>query len=237
MRLDKFLAEMNIGSRSEVKGFIKKGFVTVNGNIVKTPEYAVAEASDTICFHGRPLSYTRFSYYLLNKPAGVVSATRDRLSDTVLSLLPPEHPKGLFPVGRLDKDTEGLLLITNDGQLAHQLLSPKKHVDKTYLVRTQVPVTDADIEKLCAGIDIGDDSPTLPAKAFRNETGELLLTIHEGRYHQVKRMLFALGNEVTYLKRIAFGGLTLGELAPGEVRALRKEELALLSEAPAREMQ
>lgn len=237
MRLDKFLAEMNIGSRSEVKGFIKKGFVTVNDNIVKAPEYAVAEETDTICFHRRPLSYTRFSYYLLNKPAGVVSATRDRLSETVLSLLPPEHPKGLFPVGRLDKDTEGLLLITNDGQLAHQLLSPKKHVDKTYLVRTQVPVTDADIEKLCAGIDIGDDSPTLPAKAFRNEAGELLLTIHEGRYHQVKRMLFALGNEVTYLKRIAFGGLTLGELAPGEVRALRKEELALLSEAPKREMQ
>ena len=231
MRLDKFLCEMNVGTRSEVKALLKKGLVTVNGEVVKKPECKVDESRDEICFEGEKLCYEAVQYFLLNKPAGCVTATRDHLSETVMSFLPPERRDDLFPVGRLDKDTEGLLLITNDGQLAHQLLSPKKHVDKTYFAIINGEVRDEHIGKFLEGLDIGDEKLTLPARLKILKSGavsEIELTICEGRFHQVKRMFEAIGMKVTYLKRISMGPLTLGDLKPGEVRTLTEDEIAKL---------
>ena len=231
MRLDKFLSELGIGTRSEVKALLKKGLVTVNGEVVKKPECKVDESMDEICFGGEKLCYEAVQYFLLNKPAGCVTATRDHLSETVMSYLPPERRDDLFPVGRLDKDTEGLLLITNDGQLAHQLLSPKKHVDKTYFAIIDGEVRDEHIGKFLEGLDIGDEKLTLPARLKILKSGavsEIELTICEGRFHQVKRMFEAIGMKVTYLKRISMGSLTLGDLKPGEVRTLTEDEIEKL---------
>lgn len=234
MRLDKFLCELNIGSRSQVKELIRHGKVSVNNAVVKTADLKIDENKDVVCVQGQMLSYRKFYYYMLNKPAGVVSATQDNLSDTVIGLLRPEDRRNdLFPVGRLDKDTEGLLLLTNDGALAHRLLSPGRHVDKTYHVTIEHALTAQDIQRLEQGVDIGEDEPTLPARVevLSPET-ELLLTIHEGKFHQVKRMLFAVNNLVTALRRTAFGGLELdGTLAPGEYRPLSEEEVEILHEA------
>ena len=178
------------------------------------------------------LSYTEFYYYMLNKPSGYVSATDDNTAPTVLSLLKGAPGKDLFPVGRLDKDTEGLLLITNDGALAHRLLSPRHHVDKTYFVRADGAVTEDDCSRLEAGVDIGEDRPTLPARAALLSSGpvsEVELTIHEGKFHQVKRMFQAVGKPVLYLRRLSMGSLTLDEtLPPGQYRPLREEEIAAL---------
>lgn len=232
MRLDKFLCEMNIGTRSQVKDYIKHGDVTVNSCIVKASDMKIDEHNDKISFRGRELSFEKHVYYMLNKPAGVVSATKDNTADTVLSLIDDLTGKDLFPVGRLDKDTEGLLIITNDGELAHRLLSPRKHVDKTYLVKTAAPVSPDDAERLETGIDIGDDRPTAPAKVEILSDDHILLTIHEGRFHQVKRMLHAVGNEVIFLKRISFGKLALDEnLKPGDSRRLTDREVELLHES------
>ncbi len=234
MRLDKYLAELNIGTRSQVKELIRKKLVTVNGKLVTAPEFQLSETSDEVMLQGKKLQFSQFEYYMLNKPAGVVSATRDALSETVLSLLPKDHKKDLFPVGRLDKDTEGLLLITNDGALAHQLLSPKKHVAKTYLVKIREPLSDESVHALEWGVDIGDDALTAPAFVSRiydpdKEGNWIHLTISEGRFHQVKRMLEAVSNEVLSLKRIRFGALSLDRLLEsGECRALTEEEVALL---------
>lgn len=235
MRLDKFLCEMKIGSRSQVKTYIRQGMVTVNGKVVSQAETKVEELSDEICFQGQPIRYCKYVYYMLHKPEGVVSATRDDTDQTVVSLLGSCQREDIFPVGRLDKDTTGLLLLTNDGDLAHQMLSPKKHVDKTYLVTVAHPLTKEDIDKLEQGVDIGDKKPTMPAriKFPKNAEGkspvELLLTIREGRFHQIKRMLQAVGNQVTQLKRVSFGGLVLDEgLKPGEYRALTEEEIRCL---------
>lgn len=231
MRLDKFLCEMGIGTRSEVKACLKKGQVTVNGEVVKKPETKIDENQDIVSFLGQNLSYEAVQYFLLNKPAGCVTATRDNLSETVMSFLPDNRRDDLFPVGRLDKDTEGLLLITNDGQLAHELLSPKKHVDKTYFAVIDGEVKEAHIQQFLEGVDIGDDDLTMPAKLKilkSGETSEIELTIQEGRFHQVKRMFEAIGTKVTYLKRISMGPLTLGDLQPGEVRVLTEEELEKL---------
>ena len=168
---------------------------------------------------------------MLNKPEGVVSATNDNTAPTVVSLLTVPEQKDLFPVGRLDKDTTGLLLLTNDGALAHDLLSPKKHVDKTYLVKPEKPLSAEDIHRLENGLDIGDEKPTAPSKARLTENGDLLLTIHEGRFHQVKRMVKAVGSEVLYLKRLSMGSLKLDEeLKLGEYRRLTKAELQELKE-------
>ena len=170
-------------------------------------------------------------YFLLNKPAGCVTATKDNLSDTVMSFLPDNAREDLFPVGRLDKDTEGLLLITNDGQLAHELLSPKKHVDKTYFAVIGGKVKEEHIQQFQEGLDIGDDTLTMPAKLKiikSDAVSEIELTIHEGRFHQVKRMFEAVGTKVTYLKRISMGPLSLGTLQPGEVRRLTEEEIEIL---------
>ena len=229
IRLDKFLCEAGAGSRSEVKLLIKKGRVTINGAVAKAPETKVDEKNDQVALDAQPLSYEKFVYYTLHKPAGVVTATRDNHEKTVMELLKDAPGKDLFPAGRLDKDTEGLLLITNDGALSHRLLSPAKHVDKTYLVRTKAPVTDEMRRRLEEGVDIGDEKPTLPAKTELTEDGGLLLTVTEGRFHQVKRMLSAVGNEVVYLKRLSMGPLVLdGALSKGEYRALTPEEKAAL---------
>lgn len=232
VRLDKFLADAGAGTRSQVKGFLKKGLVTVNGEPARKPEQKISPETDLIVFQGTVLSYTEFYYYMLNKPSGYVSATDDNTAPTVLSLLKGAPGKDLFPVGRLDKDTEGLLLITNDGALAHRLLSPRHHVDKTYFVRADGAVTEDDCSRLEAGVDIGEDRLTLPAKAVLLSSGpvsEVELTIHEGKFHQVKRMFQAVGKPVLYLRRLSMGSLTLDEtLPPGQYRPLREEEIAAL---------
>ena len=228
MRIDKFLADNSIGTRKEIKAFIKAGRGLANGEAVTDPGMHIDPAEDEISFDGRKLGYEKFHYYMLNKPAGTVSSTKEGTSVTVVELLAEEGVRNLSPVGRLDKDTEGLLLLTDDGELLHDLISPKKHVGKEYLVITEKPVSDDDMKKLEAGVDIGDDKPTLPAKAVMKDDG-LHLTITEGRFHQVKRMLEALGNKVTYLKRLKMGELALDPtLKEGEYRKLTTAELALI---------
>ena len=235
MRLDRLLSEMNIGTRSQIKDYVRQKRVQVNGIVAQKADQQVQPEVDQISFDGKPISFESFQYYMLNKPQEVVSATKDKLSDTVLSLLPKDHRSDLFPVGRLDKDTEGLLLISNDGALSHQLLSPKKHVWKTYLVQLAKPIGTKELQALEEGVDIGDETPTLPAIAVvpreRNDGAWLRLTIHEGRFHQVKRMLEAVGNEVIYLKRLRFGPLLLDPgLSQGECRKLTSDEIRRLKE-------
>ena len=233
IRLDKFLADMGLGTRSEVKKEIHKGQVRVNGIPERSPEYKLDIQKDLVEVNGRQISYAQQEYYMLNKPAGVVSATEDKKDMTVLDLIQEKQRKDLFPVGRLDKDTEGLLLITNDGLLAHQLLSPKKHVKKTYFVRVENPVSPEDIKILEEGVDIGEEKRTLPAEisCLSPEKNSLCLTIKEGKFHQIKRMFQAVDNKVLYLKRLSMGSLTLDEtLAPGEYRPLTKEEIKRLKE-------
>ena len=229
IRLDKFLCEMEIGTRSQVKELIKKGNVLVDGDVIKKSDYKFEETVAKVFVNGKEISYQKYYYYMLHKPAGVVSATVDNHDKTVMELLKDAPGRDMFPVGRLDKDTEGLLLITNDGELSHNLLSPKKHVDKTYLVKTKKEITDSMISSLEKGVDIGEDHLTLPAKVKLIEEQVIELTITEGKFHQVKRMLKAVDNEVVYLKRLSMGSLTLDEsLAPGEYRLLTKEEIVEL---------
>ncbi len=229
LRLDKLLADMGYGTRSEIKKEIAKGGVTVNGTVMKKPEAKIDTERDIVCIKGEKAVYARYEYFMLNKPAGVVSATMDRRERTVLDLIEDKKRDDLFPVGRLDKDTEGLLLITNNGELAHQLLSPKKHVDKVYFARVRGTVTEEDIKMFSEGLDIGDEKKTLPAQLSILSSGEISetrITIREGRFHQIKRMFAAVGKEVVYLKRLGMGTLTLDEsLAPGEYRRLTEEEV------------
>ena len=226
IRLDKFLCEMEIGTRSQVKDIIKKGMVSVDGEIVKKADFKFDEKRAKVCVKDKEVSYQKFYYYMLNKPAGVVSATTDYHDKTVMDLLKDAPGKDLFPVGRLDKDTEGLLLITNDGDLSHNLLSPKKHIDKVYLVEAAGIVTAEMIQQLEQGVDIGEEKLTLPAKVEKLEEKKIELTITEGKFHQVKRMLKAVGNEVTYLKRLSMGSLKLDEsLVLGEYRCLTETEI------------
>lgn len=238
MRLDKFLADAGLGTRSQVKTIIRKGTITVNGVPAKKPEQSVNPETDQICDGSRELTAVKTVYYMLNKPAGYVSSTEEHDGPSVLSLLKDEAGqsvpgKGLFPAGRLDKDTEGLLLITNDGALAHDLLSPRKHVEKTYFARVKGPMTEAVVEAFDRGLDIGEKRPTLPAKLIIVESGaevsQVTVTIREGKFHQIKRMFEKVGSEVLYLKRISFGSLTLDEtLAPGTFRPLTEEEIRQL---------
>ena len=231
VRLDKFLCDMELGTRSEVKIFLKKGFVMVDGVIQKSPDFKIDPDRQGIAFQGKRLSYQEFYYYMLHKPAGVITATEDKVQETVMSLLGTDARKDLFPVGRLDKDTEGLLLITNDGVLSHALLSPRKHVPKTYFVEIPKKLDLGQIEALEHGVDIGDDKATLPAKVEVLDDTHIHLTICEGRYHQIKRMLYAVGSEVLYLKRVSFGALTLdSDLPKGSYRALTKEEITALKD-------
>ena len=226
MRIDKYLAEMGQGTRSEIKKLIRSGRVMVDGETVKKPELKIDETTQKVSLDGKQIGYAKKEYYMLHKPAGVISATKDDRDKTVLDLITDKKRNDLFPVGRLDKDTTGLLLLTNDGALAHDLLSPKKHVDKTYRVRPEKPLSAEDIHRLESGLEIGDDKPTSPAKAVITEDGDLLLTIHEGRFHQVKRMLQAIGNQVLTLERIRFGSLSLDPaLSRGDYRALTEDEI------------
>lgn len=231
MRLDKYLADMGIGTRSEVKQYIRKKQVTVNGAFPTGAQQKVEPGQDEIRFQGEVVSYVQYEYFMLNKPGGCVSAVTDRDSRTVLDLIGEKNRKDLFPVGRLDKDTEGLLLITNDGMLSHNLLAPGKHISKTYYAKVSGEVTQEDVVIFAGGIDIGEKKDTLPAelKVLSCEGGvsEIELTITEGKYHQVKRMFEAVGKEVVYLKRISMGGLKLDdELKPGEYRRLTEEEIS-----------
>lgn len=232
IRLDKYLADMGIGTRQEVKKHIRQGKVKVDAAVVKSPEYKVNEKESTVLYGDSPVRYEAFVYYMLNKPAGVISATEDRREKTVVDLIKTKERKDLFPAGRLDKDTEGLLLITNDGKLAHSLLSPKKHVDKTYYARVKGIVTEEDARAFAEGIDIGTSALpewTRPAVLEIISSGQesaVRLTIQEGKFRQVKRMFLARGKEVIYLKRERMGGLVLdSSLKPGEYRKLTDEEL------------
>lgn len=229
IRLDKYLSEMSVGTRSEVKQMIRKGQVSVNGAVSKKPEQKVDAEKDHIEVNGTEVSFVSEEYIMLHKPAGVVSATKDNHDQTVLDLIKEKKRNDLFPVGRLDKDTEGLLLLTNDGALAHQMLSPKKHVDKTYYATIQGRVTDEDVEAFFKGLDIGEEKLTMPAKLVIEKAdaiSEIRVTIQEGKFHQVKRMFEAVGKKVLYLKRLTFGPLVLDEtLRPGEYRYLTEEEI------------
>lgn len=225
MRLDKLLAHMGYGSRKEVKTFIRKGYVLLNGERVFDDDIKVDEKNDEIVILDETIEYKNKVYFLLNKPKGYVSATYDLKDPTVLDLL-EEKQKGLFPVGRLDKDTTGLLLITNDGRLAHELLSPKHHVPKTYELEFIGEFKEEYIEKFKAGILLEDGYQCKPAEFRLLSLQKGSITITEGKFHQIKRMMSVLGMEVTSLKRISFGSLDLpNDLKEGEYRPLKKEEL------------
>ncbi|MBQ7173128.1 MAG: rRNA pseudouridine synthase [Clostridia bacterium] len=225
MRLDKFLSDMGVASRKETAKAVRAGLVLVNGIPAKSPDQKVDETKDTVAFCGREIAYQKFVYLMLNKPEGYLSATEDGRGATVLDLLPEEYRRmELFPCGRLDKNTKGLLLLTNDGDLCHRLLSPKYHVEKTYALTAKFPISDEDIQTLESGVDLGD-FVTKPAGVKRTGEKTLELTITEGKFHQVKRMLEALHNQVIDLERIAFGGLTLPKnLARGDFRPLTETE-------------
>ncbi len=237
IRADKYLADMGVGTRSEVKEYIKKGRVTVNDTVMKTADMKLDSDTDIVCFDGVPVSYMEYEYYMLNKPAGVVSATEDKRYATVLDLIAAKTRRDLFPVGRLDKDTQGLLLITNDGELAHELLSPKKHVDKLYYARIDGVVTQSHVEAFRAGLFVDETFRAMPANLTIlsvNETermSEIELTVREGKFHQVKRMFEACNMRVTFLKRLRMGALLLDTtLKPGEYRMLTKDEIQRLKE-------
>lgn len=232
MRIDKFLTELGIGTRSEVKKLLKTGQVTVNGEPVKKPEQKIDETKDIVAYQGKKLEYRQFEYYLFHKPAGCVTAVADAQHKTVMDYMKDLTRKDLVPVGRLDIDTEGLLLITNDGMLSHELLSPARHVPKTYYARIEGVVTDKDVNLFKEGVDIGEKKLTKPAelKILVSDTiSEIELTISEGKFHQVKRMFEAIGKKVIYLKRISMGALVLpNDLEPGCYRPLTEEETKLL---------
>lgn len=235
MRIDKLLANVGYGSRKEVKKILKDGNVSVNGKTVKDAKFHVDTEKDSVLIFGEDVDYKEFIYLMLNKPQGVISATEDQRDRTVIDLLDPKdvvyEP---FPVGRLDKDTEGFLLLTNDGQLAHQLLSPKKNVPKTYFAVINSEVTEEDIEAFRKGVILDDGYETKPGELKIIKSGlhaDIELTITEGKFHQVKRMFEAIGKKVIYLKRVSMGPIELDEgLELGEYRELTDQEISLLKE-------
>ena len=237
MRLDKFLVEMGKGSRSQIKEMAKKGRIQVNGTVIKATDGKIDPEKDVVLLDGQPVSYAHTEYFMLNKPAGTVSATEDGKYPTVISLIDAALRKDLFPVGRLDLDTEGLLLITNDGAMAHELLSPKKHVDKIYLAYIEGTLPKDAKKQMQEGLIIEEGVKTLPAElvildppaGMKEGLTAVSLRIHEGKFHQVKRMFEVLGCKVVYLKRMTMGPLVLDpSLKPGEYRALKEEELKAL---------
>lgn len=232
MRLDKYLADMGVGTRTEVKKMIRQGQIAVNGTVVKLPETKIDIDNSEVTCKGKPITYETFEYYMLNKPAGVISATTDSKDKTVIDLIDTKKRKDLFPVGRLDKDTEGLLLITNDGDIAHRLLAPKKHVDKVYYAKVEGVVTEDDIKAFANGVSLGGDEMAKPAELeilVSAEVSEIRLTIQEGKFHQVKRMFESVDKKVIYLKRLSMGSLVLDEsLKLGEYRKLTEEEMKAL---------
>ncbi|MBR3200335.1 MAG: rRNA pseudouridine synthase [Mogibacterium sp.] len=234
MRLDKYLSDMGAGTRSELKKEIRKSGASIDGKIIKDPGFSV-DPSSHVVFRGNIIAYEDFVYYMLNKPAGVISASEDDREPTVVDLITEQKRKDLFPIGRLDRDTEGLLLITNDGTLAHRLLSPKHHIDKVYYVKVSGILTGSDIELFRDGLVLTDGLECLPADleilsvSDDEYTSEAEITIREGKFHQVKRMFSSIGAEVIYLKRLSMGPLALDpELAPGEYRRLTADEMVSL---------
>jgi len=230
LRLDKVLAHLGFGSRKEIKGIVRSGQVSVNSIVVKTPDMHVWPYRDVIEVDGNQVVYREYVYIMMNKPKGVLSATEDAFGKVVVDLLKPEHRAfEPFPVGRLDKDTEGLLLLTNDGKLAHKLLSPKKHVPKTYFAKIEGEVTNDDCVAFSKGIVLEDGYKTLPGELRTIKSGsesEVEVTIYEGKFHQIKRMFIALGKRVIYLKRLSMGGLVLdSQLDYGNYRELTDKEL------------
>ncbi len=235
LRIDKYLADMGIGTRTEIKNYIKKGMVSINGQIIKSSSEKVDTEIDTVQYNGQEIRYLEYEYFILNKPAGVISASEDKKAITVIDLIEERQRDDLFPVGRLDKDTEGLLLITNDGMLAHNLLSPKKHVDKTYYVETDGELTSEHIRMFKEGLTVEEDFVALPATLeivdVGTEGSKAYLTIREGKFHQVKKMMLAVNNTVTYLKRISMGPLKLPlDLECGSYRRLTMEEIIMLKD-------
>lgn len=236
MRLDRFLSNMGCGSRNEVKKLIRSGNVTVNNHIIKDDAAQITPDLDQVTCLGESVRYRQFIYLMLNKPVGVLSATEDSAERTVLDLIDRKyHNKGVFPVGRLDKDTEGLLILTNDGELGHKLLSPKKHVPKRYYAQVEGEITPEDQQAFREGIQLEPDFRTLPAELEIMKVGgisEVMVVIHEGKFHQIKRMFLALGKRVVYLKRMAMGNLQLDPgLDFGEYRELTGEEIRVLVES------
>lgn len=226
MRLDKLLTEVGFGTRSEVKNLLKNRKVTINDKIEVSPKVKIDLEKDIVCVSGEKLEYKEYRYYLMYKPAGYITATEDRYNKTVMELLPSwVIKKNLVPVGRLDKDTEGLLLFTNDGQTNHSLLSPKNHVEKKYYCRLREEIKDEDINELEKGVYILDNYLTKEAKVEKIGEKEIYLTIVEGKFHQVKEMLKAVGNEVVYLRRDTFGSLTIDKLNIGQVIEIELEEI------------
>lgn len=232
IRLDKYLADMGVGTRAEVKKYVRQGKVKIDGRVVKSPEEKVDVEIQMVSYLDQLVTYETFEYYMLNKPAGVISAATDTREKTVVDLIEEKKRKDLFPVGRLDKDTEGLLLITNDGELAHRLLSPKRHVDKVYYAKVKGVVTEKDVKAFSEGVSLGQGEMAKPAALeilTSDEISEIRLTIQEGKFHQVKRMFQSVGKEVVYLKRLSMGTLVLDESLPlGAYRRLTREEIEQL---------
>lgn len=227
LRLDKYISDCGAASRRETKLMVKSGRITVDGITAKAPDMKLDPAKSCVAIDGTVLEYASNHYYMLNKPAGVLSVTEDRKQKTVLDLLPEElRGLDLFPVGRLDKDTEGLLLITDDGDFAHRVISPKSEIFKLYKAETEAPVNEEDIEAFEMGVVLADGTKCLPAELRLLPDGACLVSVREGKYHQVKRMLASRGKPVVKLKRLRIGGLPLDEnLKPGELRELTKDEL------------
>ena len=237
MRLDKYLSDMGLASRSDIKKEIRKGLVRVNGEIIRDSSFSVPLHA-SVSYRGEEVCYEEFSYYMMNKPIGVLSSTEDRKQKTVLDLITEKHRKDLFPVGRLDKDSEGLILIMNDGQLAHTLLSPKNHIEKRYYIEIPVLLEDSDIAPLRFGIQYDKDLIAEPAKvrilSAEKEKTAIEIIITEGKFHQIKKMFLALSENyiVTKLKRLSMGKVVLDEnLAPGNYRRLSAEEIEALQRA------
>lgn len=235
LRIDKILSNVGYGSRAEIKKYCKYGIIFVNGQVVNNPGLQVDPENDEIIFDGEKVNYREFVYIMLNKPGGYISATYDKFDPIVLDLIDPSYlvfeP---FPVGRLDKDTEGLLVLTNDGQLSHRVLSPKKHVPKTYYAKVEGVVTNDDILEFEKGVVLDDGYKTMPSQLKilkSDEISEIELTIHEGKFHQVKRMFESVGKKVVYLKRLSMGNLKLDEsLALGAYRELTIDEIKQMEE-------
>ncbi len=231
MRLDKFIVESGLATRTEIAKAAKAGAVTVNGQTVRRASGHIDPVCDTVTYHGKPVIYREFTYVMLNKPDGYVSARSDDLSPTVLELLPPELQKiGLFPCGRLDKNTFGLILLTNNGPLSHRLLAPKNHVDKKYRFTVKFPISEGDVNQLECGVDIGGYL-TAPCKVDMLDEKNGYITLTEGKYHQIKLMAEAIHNQITFLERVTFGPIMLdGELERGEWRYLTADEQKALED-------
>lgn len=231
MRIDKFVSEQGGVSRSDAKAMIKRAQITVNGAPVRSADMKIDPDKDRVVVCGREVSYRKYMYIMLNKPDGVVCATRDGLSETVLELLPEEfRRKGLFPAGRLDKDTEGFVFITDDGALAHKMLSPKNHVEKEYIVTLEQPSEERYVSIFASGMTINGGEECLPARLTLTDDAHVVrLVLHEGKFHQVKRMMQAVGNKVVHLKRVRMGAIELDTaLKSGESREITAEELESL---------